>query len=110
MPTSTARDRIAALPLTALLAWSVACGGSNPAQAPAPEQAPERATPAQAEGPSEVAPPAEAAMEEAPADAPLPLLGKAAPPITLEGTEGPYDLEKARAEGPVLAVFYRGDW
>jgi peroxiredoxin len=49
-------------------------------------------------------------MEDAPADAPHPLLGKAAPPITLEGTQGSYDLEKARAEGPVLAIFYRGDW
>ncbi len=109
MPTST-RDRIAALPLTALLAWSAACGGSNPAQAPTPERAPERATPAKGEEPSEVTPPAEAAIEEPPADAPLPLLGKAAPPITLEGTQGSYDLEKARAEGPVLAIFYRGDW
>lgn len=108
MPTSTARARIAALPLTALLAWSVACGGPGPGQAPAP--APEPATPAKGEESSEVAPTADAVMEDPPADAPLPLLGKAAPAITLEGTQGPYDLEKARAEGPVLAIFYRGDW
>jgi len=109
MPTSTSRNRSAALPLAALLACSLACGGSSPAQTP--EQAPEQATPAKsADRSPEAAPPTEPAMEDTPADAALPLLGKAAPPIALEGTAGPYDLEQARAEGPVLAVFYRGDW
>jgi hypothetical protein len=33
-----------------------------------------------------------------------------APPIALEGTQGPYRLADTLAQGPALLVFYRGHW
>jgi hypothetical protein len=33
-----------------------------------------------------------------------------APPFALEGTQGPYKLADALAQGPALLVFYRGHW
>jgi hypothetical protein len=33
-----------------------------------------------------------------------------APPIALEGTQGPYKLADTLAQGPALLVFYRGHW
>ncbi len=33
-----------------------------------------------------------------------------APPIVLEGTQGPYKLADALTQGPALLVFYRGHW
>jgi hypothetical protein len=102
---TSAYDRIPAVTLTALLAWSVACGGSTPAQVP--EQAAKSADSSAADAAAAKG----TTMEDTPSTAaPNPLVGKAAPPIVLEGTGGAFDLEKARAEGPVLAVFYRGDW
>ncbi len=112
MPTSTAPPRIPAATLSAVLAWAVACGGSNPAQTPEP--ASEEATPtkmkSEAPAPAETAPTKDPSTEDPKDDASPALVGQAAPPIRLEGTDGPFDLEKAHAEGPVLAVFYRGDW
>ncbi len=69
-------------------------------------------TPAKSEAPppAEAAPPEKPATEDPKDDASPAVVGKAAPAIKLEGTDGPFDLEKAHAEGPVLAVFYRGDW
>ena len=33
-----------------------------------------------------------------------------APPIALEGTQGPYRLADTLTQGPALLVFYRGHW
>ncbi len=87
--------------LAGALALVTACGGSE--SAPTPED--NKSMPAEKTAAAADTPKAEDLLANVPA------IGDKAPPLVLKGTgESSFDLASARAEGPVLAVFYRGHW
>ncbi len=96
---TSAHSKIGAL--AGALALLTACGsGSAPALEDSTAMAPEKAAVASVDTPK-----AEDLLTNVPA------IGDKAPPLVLKGTgETSFDLESARAKGPVLAIFYRGYW
>ncbi len=93
------------------LVLSTACGGTPATTTSDPQPAPAPSAPSAADSPTPEAMTPPPTTPDPHAQTATLKVGDAAPPLDLPTTDGGrFVLGEALAKGPVIAVFYRGDW